>query len=309
MASTTRDSLGLSQLQSVPPPPQYTEATAQSDVKVVDNSNYSHSPWLLRRTSIHVESTPNEAWQDDSSSHREVAPSIRSNDEKKRLRNLLTKFGNRLAEDHQSEDGSTYRVAGQPHDSSDFGTRVLIEAAQPLKVQTGKRHEMKGLEQAASVKRWPGNGNPAEPWGKLAKVNQYLDPTMSTRAAKRYRILSFGTLLETHWYITAINVHKPRSESSHPFWRARDQKLWSQCYRKATSVLPNLHHPYHLLLRSGVLRDLDLVVGHRLRLRRLATLETRLRSDMRSTFRRPMVPPGLRSYGITSQHGTSSLFC
>lgn len=207
MASTTRDSLGLSQLQSVPPPPQYTEATAQSDVKVVDNSNYSHSPWLLRRTSIHVESTPNEAWQDDSSSHREVAPSIRSNDEKKRLRNLLTKFGNRLAEDHQSEDGSTYRVAGQPHDSSDFGTRVLIEAAQPLKVQTGKRHEMKGLEQAASVKRWPGNGNPAEPWGKLAKDPELWDPAGDTlvyygyqRPQASFRVKSFileGTRSET----------------------------------------------------------------------------------------------------------------
>lgn len=177
MVSPTRDSLELSQLHSaLPPPPQYTETTAQSDVKAVDNSNYSHSPWLLRRTSIHVESTPNEAWQDDSSSHRETAPSISSNDEKKALRNLSTRFGNKPGEDH-IEDGRTYRSGGQPQDSSDFGTKVIIEAAQPLKIQTRERHEMKGLEQAASVKRWPGNGNPAEPWGKLAKVNQRLDPT------------------------------------------------------------------------------------------------------------------------------------
>ena len=173
MSFPTRDSLGLSQLQSaLPPPPQYTEATAQTDVKVVDDSNYSHSPWLLRRTSIHVESTPNEAWQDNNSSHREIAPSIKSNDEKKALRNLLTKFGNKVAED-QSDDGKINGDVGR-HESSDFGTTVLIEAAQPPKVQKRERHQMKGLEQAASVKRWPGNGNPAEPWGKLAKVSLYI---------------------------------------------------------------------------------------------------------------------------------------
>ena len=171
MPSATDDTLRLSQLQSaLPPPPQYAEATSQRDVKVVDNSDYNHSPWLLRRTSIHVESTPNEAWQDDNSSHREIAPSIKSNDEKKALRNLLTKFGNNTAED-QSVDGRTDRDVGQAHNSSDFGTRVFIEAVQPQKVQTRRRHVMKGLEQAASVKRWPGNGYPAEPWGKLAKVH------------------------------------------------------------------------------------------------------------------------------------------
>ena len=170
MSSTANDGLGLSQLQAVlPSPPHYAEATAHRDEKVLENSNYSHSPWLLRRTSIHVESTHNEAWQDDSSSHHGTAPSLRSNDEKKALRNLLTKFGNKPTED-QSEDGRSQRDLGQFHDSSDFGTRVVIEAGQPPKVQTRERHEMKGLEQAASVKRWPGNGKPAEPWGKLAKV-------------------------------------------------------------------------------------------------------------------------------------------
>lgn len=175
MSSAADNSLELSQLQrALPPPPQYTEAIAQRDVKVVDDPNYSHSPWLLRRTSIHVESTPNEAWQDDNSSHREIAPSIKSNDEKKALRNLLTRFGNKPAED-QSEDGRTSRDAGQHQDSCDFGTRVVIEAAQPVKVRIRERHAMKGLEQAASVKRWPGNGNPSEPWGKLAKVNLYIN--------------------------------------------------------------------------------------------------------------------------------------
>ena len=173
MSFSTNDKFGFSQLQSaLPPPPQYTEATAQTDVKVVDDSNYSHSPWLLRRTSIHVESTPNEALQDHNSSHREFAPSIKSNEEKKALRNLLTRFGNKAAED-QSDDGRINGDTGR-NDSAEFGTTVLIEAAQPPKVQTRERHLMKGLEQAASVKRWPGNGSPAEPWGKLAKVKSYI---------------------------------------------------------------------------------------------------------------------------------------
>lgn len=176
MSFPSRDNLGRSQLQSaLPPPPRYTEATAQTDVKVVDDSNYSYTPWLLRRTSIHVESTPNEARQDSNSVHREIARSMKSNDEKKALRNLLTKIGNKAAED-QIDDGKFNGDVGQPHDSSDFGTRVFIEAAQPPKVQTRERHLMKGLEQAASVKRWPGNGSPAEPWGKLAKVNLYQIP-------------------------------------------------------------------------------------------------------------------------------------
>lgn len=31
---------------------------------------------------------------------------------------------------------------------------------------------MKGLEQAASMKRWAGEGKPAEAWGKLIKVGR-----------------------------------------------------------------------------------------------------------------------------------------
>ena len=175
MPSNADDSLGLSQLQSaLPPPPQYTEAIAQRDVKGGDDSNYSYSPWLLRRTSIHVESTPNEALQDGNSSHRETTPSVRSNDEKKALRSLLTKFANISAED-PSGDGRSIPDVRQPRDSSNFGTSVFIEASRPPKVYTRERHELKGLEQAASVKRWPGDGSPAEPWGKLAKVSLHFN--------------------------------------------------------------------------------------------------------------------------------------
>ena len=169
MSSVTNQSLDVSQLQStLPSPPRY-EAPTQRDVKAAGDTDDSHSPWLLRRTSIHVETTQNEAWRDDSSSHRGIAPSLKSNDEKKALRNLLTVFGNKTAEE-QSDESRIFRDLSQPHQSSDFGTKVFIEAAQPAKVRTWEHHEMKGLEQAASVKRWSGSGEPAEPWGKLTKV-------------------------------------------------------------------------------------------------------------------------------------------
>ena len=169
MSSVADQSLDISQLQSTLPTPPPYEAPTPRDIKAADDTDYSHSPWLLRRTSIHVETTQNEAWQDDSSSHRGIAPSLKSNDEKKALRNLLTKFGNKTAEE-KSDDSRSFRDLSQPHDSSDFGTRVFIEAAQPAKVRTWEHHEMKGLQQAASVKRWAGSGELAEPWGKLAKV-------------------------------------------------------------------------------------------------------------------------------------------
>ena len=181
MPSHTDDSLGLSDLQSALPPlpPQYTEAIAQRDVKGADDSKFSYSPWLVRRTSIHVESTPNEALQDGNSSHRETTPSItassvRSNDEKRALRTLLTRFGNTSAED-RSGDGRSLPDVRQPRESSNFGTSVFIEASQPSKVYARERHELKGLEQAASVKRWPGDGSPAEPWGKLAKASLHFN--------------------------------------------------------------------------------------------------------------------------------------
>lgn len=214
MSSTRNDSLGLSQLHSILPSPPNHEPIAQNDVKAADNSDCSHSPWLLRRTSIHVESTHNEAWQDDNSSHRGIAPSLRSTDEKNAMRSLLTRFSNKPAEDH-SEDGRTYPALGQSHDSSDFGTRVFIEASKPAKAHRWERHEMKGLEQAASVKRWPGSGNPAEPWGKLAKVYLMSILLLTMWVAKLSRTLSYGIPVEIHWHTMATSARKLRSVSDH----------------------------------------------------------------------------------------------
>ena len=62
----------------------------------------------------------------------------------------------------------------QPYDSVRFGTTVSIEAGHPTGSQTQRRYEMRGLEQAASVKRFAGSGSPAEAWGKLMKVSTTL---------------------------------------------------------------------------------------------------------------------------------------
>ena len=57
------------------------------------------------------------------------------------------------------DDGKS--VENPPYDSVQLGTVVSIEASHPLK----------GLKQAAIMKRLIGDGRPAEMWGKLIKVS------------------------------------------------------------------------------------------------------------------------------------------
>ena len=71
------------------------------------------------------------------------------------------------------ESSSTWRSSedlAQTFDAIPFGTTVSIEAAQPVKAREQQLYEMKGLQQAASMKRWAGEGRPAVAWGKLIKV-------------------------------------------------------------------------------------------------------------------------------------------
>ena len=104
---------------------------------------------------ITVETT---SWRDEASS----AYSGTRADEKGAICNLITtRFGNKeydVLDDEKS-------VENPPYDSVQFGTIISIEASHPLQ----QRHEMKGL--AASIKRWIGDGRPAEVWGKLIKLN------------------------------------------------------------------------------------------------------------------------------------------
>ena len=66
------------------------------------------------------------------------------------------------------------RVLRQGFESSQLGTRVTIEATRPIRSQAERRIELKGLQEAASAKRWTGSGRPGEAWGKLIKVGANL---------------------------------------------------------------------------------------------------------------------------------------
>ena len=131
-------------------------------MKLSEPMTHSNAPWLLKRTSIPVAST---SWPDDNSDQLSTC-STTGGSEKLAIRSLIkTKFGNRDFDDF--DDGRS--LGNSPYDSVQFGTIVSIEASQPLE----RRHEMKGLEQAASMKRWTGDGRPAEAWGKLVKVRSF----------------------------------------------------------------------------------------------------------------------------------------
>ena len=137
------------------------------EVKIINEGAYRHAPWLLRRTSIHVESTPSNVLDDDLSDIASV--STAKSDEKRAMRNLLGKLGRQKSSEQTPADHASI---AESQETSVFGTTVSIEATQPRKLLT-KQRELKGLEQAASVKRWAGSGRPAEAWGKLLKVRQF----------------------------------------------------------------------------------------------------------------------------------------
>lgn len=151
-----------------PSPPSYDETKASpipsTEAKAHDDANSKHAPWLLRRTSVHVESRPSNVLEDNLSANLSI-PTTKS-DKKRAVRNLLSRFGRQPSKDLYRDDGVS---VADSHETSLYGTTVSIEAAQPRKTSSRQR-EMRGLEQAASVKRWAGNGKPAEAWGKLLKV-------------------------------------------------------------------------------------------------------------------------------------------
>ena len=144
--------------------PRYKDSK-DDDLKVASPPNYSHPPWLVRRTSIYVESSPADDVDDALSDQISVST---TNDEKKAVRNLIDRFGRKLLEVHDDQNS----VANSKHDSETtvFGTTVSIEASQP-KTRISKKREMQGLAEAASLQRWSGTSQPGEAWGKLAKVS------------------------------------------------------------------------------------------------------------------------------------------
>ena len=155
---------------SQPPPPQYTEKKSQTKSRIIEPQSYGNASWLLRRTSFTIESTPIDDGKVPDHIDRVSMTSSARSDEKTRLRNVLARLGNKQAEENLTDTRSIDTTSGPFDASSQYGTTVSIEAGQPSKPRTQRHHEMKGLEQAASMVRWNGAGRPADAWGKLAKV-------------------------------------------------------------------------------------------------------------------------------------------
>lgn len=154
------------------PPPHYTDKRSHAETSITETSNYGNGSWLLRRTSFTIESTPAaaETNSDSLSDQQSVTSSARS-EEKRRLRNVISRFG-RMG-DEGVPDGRQSRSSqdtAHPYDGEHFGTTVSIEVGHRPRPRTQRRHELRGLEEAASMKRWSGSGKPADAWGKLAKV-------------------------------------------------------------------------------------------------------------------------------------------
>lgn len=136
-----------------------------------EQSNLNTSPWLLRRTSIHVSSEAAEPFDNDkeSTSRMSIATSKRSEKEGG-LRKRLFK---QSQPKHQGSVGDVSTTSSWEHtetSDSGFGTKVSIQAGQPGRTKAERHYDMKGLEQATNVKRWSGSGKPGEAWGKLQKV-------------------------------------------------------------------------------------------------------------------------------------------
>ena len=156
------------------PPPRYSETHLQIKPRVVEPESFGNGGWLVRRTSFTIESTP--AYNDRAIENVDQVSltSSAKSDGKTSLRNVLSKWGiNQASEKHN--DGRSIETTPAPFDaSSQYGTTVSIEAGSTLKPHTQRVHEMKGLEQAASMFRWDGSGRPANAWGKLAKVKCFV---------------------------------------------------------------------------------------------------------------------------------------
>jgi len=208
------------------PPPQYTEKKSQTKSRVVEPQNYGNGSWVVRRTSFTIESTPINDGKVSEHVDRISLTSSAKSDEKKRLRNVLSKWGNRQAEEING-DGRSIENTSDPFDaSSQYGTTVSIEAGSSSKPRVQRHHEMKGLEQAASMLRWPGAGRPADAWGKLAKVKAiHLAERLSVRPLTNDRIPSYGTTPETRSYTLAIKDLRHHFVSNHPCWRIPSQRF------------------------------------------------------------------------------------
>lgn len=137
-----------------------------------EHSFFGQGAFLHKKIEFSVHSELAAHSSDDQSSDRASTRStIR---EESRGRSIRDTIGNRHSNEQSSIHSSAWRSSDDLATSFDpqpFGTTVSIEATQPVKANEPKLHKMQGLEQAASMKRWAGEGKPAEAWGKLIKVS------------------------------------------------------------------------------------------------------------------------------------------
>lgn len=200
-------------------PPPYTDVNNRTSTltsKADHSKIYNHAPWLLRRTSIHVESAPAEFLDDQASEVMSI--STTRSDEKPAKRPFLNRIASRhpeeLHDDKSSIAPSSHAADSSMHDPSIYGTTVSIEAGKPKITHSThiKLRVLKSLEQAASMRYWAGAGQPAEVWGKLLKVIwSFATVVEPGKLLTNIRTPSCGTRRVTHWFTLDTSGLKHRS--------------------------------------------------------------------------------------------------
>lgn len=113
---------------------------------------------------------------DDRSSGRPESATTRSSTRTGAFSSLRNKFSSKfssrpIAESYGGRETPATEVSGHRSSGSlTVRSNNTSNSEMPMKPRALPRQEMKGLEQAASVMRWPGGGKPAQAWGKLKKV-------------------------------------------------------------------------------------------------------------------------------------------
>lgn len=265
-------------------PPIYKVVTSHKsamDSRVDDSTDYKHAPWLLRRTSIHVESAPADL-ADESSDVMSI--STTRSDEKPSKRPFLNRFVDKRVEEDHHDDASSIAPSTQ---STVYGTTVSIEAGKPKVIYSKHSwlRELKSLEQAASIKLWAGTGKPAEVWGKLLKVTNFCVTFIPNADTDSNRTLTYGIPPATHWFTLATSVLKLPFGSIPPCWKRRTRMYSSESCKTAGSGLLRPHlNGAMVAYRISAISPLGRRSDKPLRCPRIRLQGLGLRFDMRSIF-------------------------
>ncbi|KAG8533817.1 uncharacterized protein KY384_001558 [Bacidia gigantensis] len=202
------------------PPPRYSESNNVLESKDGDPRPHNHGQWLLRRTSIHIESSAA-----DVESSRCTSISSGSTGPNRAGDGFFQKNG-----DHGGQ-GQANGGLGHHFGALQLGSRVVIEATHPTRSRAERRVELKGLEQAASAKRWSGSGRPAELWGKLMQ-----DPELWDEGGDTY--IYFGYQRPTPSFLIKASLLE-EMKSDHLMSKLHDAKD-SRSFSPSTKALSSL---------------------------------------------------------------------